>query len=181
MTITKSYMTEAEFMRLPDEGRKFELVDGEVQEAPGSVRDDEIAAIVIYRLTPAVIGRGVLCSSQAGFRMASGNVRAPDVSFTRRERLSGGIAPDTFGDAAPDLCIEIVSPSEEPADIARKRGEYFASGAQQVWYLFPDTRRVVAYTSPMQFVEYTPEQEISGGDLLPAFRCRVAALFELTA
>ena len=181
MTIAKAYMTEIEFMRLPDEGRKVELVDGEVQEVPESVRNDEIAAIVIYRLTPAVIGRGALCSSQAGFRMISGNVRAPDVSFTRRERLPGGVAPDTFGAAAPDLCIEIVSPSEEPGDIARKRGEYFASGAQQVWYLFPETRGVVVYTSSMQFTEYTSEQEISGGDLLPAFHCRVADLFELTA
>lgn len=181
MTVAKSYMTEADFMRLPDEGRKVELVDGEVEEVPGSVRNDEVAAIVIYRLTPAVIGRGALCSSQAGFRMVSGNVRAPDVSFTRRERLPGGLAPDTFGDAAPDLCIEIVSPSEERGDMARKRDEYFASGAQQVWYLFPDTSHVVVYTSPMQSIEYTLDQEITGGDLLPAFRCRVADLFKLTA
>ncbi len=179
MTITKSRMTETEFMRLPDNGRKYELVDGEAKEVPGSVRNAEVAAIVIYRLTPAAIGRGIVCSSQAGFRMASGNLRAPDVSFTRRERLLGGVAPGTFGDAAPDLCIEVVSASLEPADIARKRGEYFASGAQQVWYLYPDMQAVTVYTTPTQSVQYAPQDELDGGALLPAFHCRVSALFRL--
>ena len=180
MTIAPPRVTEDEFLRLPDDGRKYELVDGEIQEVPGSVRNDEIAAIVIYRLTPAIIGKGVLCSSQAGFRMTSGSLRAPDVSFTRRERLPNGVAPDAFGNAAPDLCIEVVSSSEEPADIARKRSEYFASGAQQVWYLYPDTHRVTVYTSSTQATDYAPDDEITGGDILPTFRCRVSELFSLT-
>src|ERR1051326_6789552 len=108
MAITKTRMTEEEFMRLPENGRKYELVDGEAKEVPAGMRHDEYGAHLCFLLYPYTRGRGALCGSQAGFRMASGNVRVPDVSFTRKERLPDGRAPEGFGDAAPDLCIEII-------------------------------------------------------------------------
>ncbi len=179
MAIARTRMTEEEFMRLPDDGRKYEWVDGEAREVPASVRHDEIGARIIFLLYPFTRGRGVLCSSQAGFRMRSGNIRCPDVSFTRKERLSDGKAPNTFGDAAPDLCIEIVSPSEDAADMSHKVDEYFDAGAQQVWQVLPESRTVHLFTSPTEYTLYTAEQEMSSGDLLPGFQIPVAGLFAL--
>lgn len=172
-------MTEDEFMRLPDDGRKYELVDGEPKEVPANVRHDEIGARLCFMFYPFTRGRGALVSSQAGFRMRDGNIRCPDVSFTRKERLPGGKAPDTFGDAAPDLCIEIISLSEDKPDMTRKIEEYFDAGAKQVWHLFPETESLTVFTSPSDTVTYSANEEISGGDLLPGFRCRVAELFLL--
>ena len=171
--------TDSALLRQPDDGRKYELVNGEVHEVPATVRHDEIGAIVIYRLMPFVIGRGILCSAQAGFRMQGGNLRSPDVSFVRANRLPDGKAPDSFGDGAPDLCVEILSPSEEAGDIDRKLREYFASGARLVWHLFPETQRILAFTSPTIRTIYEPDDELDAGDVLPGFRCRVEDLFRI--
>lgn len=179
MAITRSRMTAEEFLRLPDDGRKYELVDGEPKEVPAGVRHDAIAMHVGVMLYPHTRGRGALCSSQAGYRMRSGNVRSPGVSFTLKERLPDGRAPEGFGDVAPDLCTEIISPSEEPEEMARKIQEYFDAGAQQVWHLFPESRRLILYTSPQESTTHEADDEIDGGDLLPGFRCRVADLLEL--
>jgi Uma2 family endonuclease len=179
MAIARPRITEEEFMRLPHDGRKYELVDGEVIAVPAGMRHDEYGARMIFLLYPYTRGRGALCGSQAGFRMADGNIRAPDVSFTRRERLPDGKSPEGFGDAAPDLCIEIVSPSEEMADMERKLREYFAAGAKQVWHMFPESQTVRVFTSPTEFTTCGPQDEIDGGDLLPGFHGRVADLFAL--
>ena len=181
MTIAaaKPRMTEDEFMRLPDDGRKYELVDGEPKEVPTSVRHDIIAGNLYTALRPLTRGRGFLTMGQAGFRMVTRNLRSPDVSFTRKERFPGGVPPEGFGDEAPDLCVEVISPSEEPAEIARKVREYFASGARLVWHLFPETRTAKVFTSPTADATLDPDDELDGGDLLPGFVCRVADLFEL--
>lgn len=53
-------------------------------------------------------------------RMTSGNIRCPDVSFTLKSHLPEGKPGKGFGDEAPDLCIEILSPTEDLADMERK-------------------------------------------------------------
>jgi Uma2 family endonuclease len=179
LAVARSRITEEEFLRLPDDGRKYELVNGEVKEVPAGVRHDEYVARLCFLLYPFTRGKGALCGSQAGFRMANGNVRAPDVSFTRKERLPDGIAPQGFGDFAPDLCIEIISPSEDREEMAQKLREYFASGARMVWHMRPEMQTLQVFTSPTEFTTLTAEQEIDGGDLLPTFRCSITELFAL--
>ncbi len=177
MAIARPRMTEAEFMRLPHDGRKYELVDGEVKEVPTSFEHDAIVMHLAVLLQPFAKGRGFLTGSQAGFRMQDGNIRCPDVGFTLKTRLPDGKPPRTFATVAPDLAIEIISPTEEAADIQRKRSEYFASSAKQVWYLYPETQRVTLYRSSTEFTHLTAEDELDGGELLPGFRCRVIDLF----
>ncbi len=177
--LTGRRLTEDEFMRLPDDGRKYELVDGGLKEVPAGYQHNVLVALLIALLMPFARGRGFLAASSAGFRMAAGNVRSPDVSFTRKERVPGGKPSKGFEDLAPDLCIEIISPSEERADMERKVREYFASGAEQVWHLFPDARQVIVYRAPDDSATLEANDAITGGDLLPGFACRVADLFEI--
>src|SRR5256885_2066552 len=105
----KKRMTEEEFMRLPKDGRKYELVDGEVREVPTSFEHDLIVMHIGFLMMPYAKGRGGITGSQAGFRMTGGNLRSPDVGFTRKERFPGGKPPKGFANFAPDLCIEIIS------------------------------------------------------------------------
>jgi Uma2 family endonuclease len=130
-------------------------------------------------LMPYAKGRGYIAGSQAGFRMLSGNIRCPDVSFTLKARLPDGRPTKGFADVAPDLTIEILSPSEEPGGIARKTEEYFASGAQQVWHLDPEHHQLKVFRSRYDSAVYEPNEEVVGGDLLPGFRCRVSELFSV--
>lgn len=179
MAVARYRITEDEFLRLPDDGRKYELVGGEVKEVPAGFEHDVIGMTVGAYLRAAARGRGYVAGSQAGFRMYNGNIRAPDVSFTRKERLPGGKPGKGFGDFAPDLCIEIISPTEDREEMAEKLREYFASGAQRVWHMYPETQTIQVFTSPTASCTFTAEQEIDGGDLLPEFRCRVSDLFAL--
>lgn len=172
-------MTEQEFMRLPNDGRKFELVDGEVKELPASFKHDQLVIRLARLIGDAGDAYGILVGSQAGFRMRDGNIRCPDLSFTRYERLPNGEAPEGFADFAPDLCIEVISPSEEPGDMRRKVQEYFDAGAQQVWDLYPETQSIRVFTSPTTFADYAAQDEIETGAILPGFRARVADLFAL--
>ncbi len=174
----KARLTEEEFLRLPDDGRKYELVDGEAKEVPAGHKHDVIGANLIVRIASYARGRGYLAGSQAGFRMITGNIRSPDVAFTLKERLPEGKPSEGFEEGAPDLAIEIVSPNEDKTDLLRKIGEYFASGAKQVWLLFPETQTVKVYTDPFEMRTLHADDEITGGELLPGFRCLVRELFE---
>lgn len=178
-TLQQRRMTEAEFMRLPDDGHKYELVDGEPKEVPTSFPHDLIAAVVHLAIAPFAKGIGYITLGQTGYRMVSGNIRCPDIGFTLKTRFPDGVLPQGFGDFAPDLCIEIISPSEERADMERKVREYFAAGASIVWQMFPEAQRIVVFTSPEIETVYASDDVIDAGTLLPGFRCLVADLFQI--
>ena len=80
---------------------------------------------------------------------------------------------------APDVAIEVVSPSNTPAELTRKTEEYFANGAQAVWIADP-VPRTVAIRRPA-----APEQVFGVGDVLtgepeiPGFTCDVAEIFAI--
>lgn len=178
-TVVKRKMTEEEFMRLPDDGRKYELVDGEAKEVPAGFEHDVIVARIIVCLAPFVQKVGFLAASSAGFRMVTGNIRSPDVSLVLRERLPEGELPKGFMDGAPDLAIEVVSPNEDWVELGRKLGEYFMSGAKEVWLVDPDKVTVTVYKSLTDVQVFRVDDEIACGDLLPGFRCKVADLLAL--
>jgi Uma2 family endonuclease len=176
-------MTEDEFIRLPKDGpgnptaAKYELVDGRLKEVPTEFSHDAIGINLILMLGPSARGLGFMSSGQAGFRMADGNVRAPDISYTRKERIPGGRPPRSFGVVAPDLCVEIISPSEKQTDMVRKVREYFDGGAEQVWHVFPERQEVIVFTSPTETRALDTGDTLDVGDLLPGFSCRVGDIF----
>ena len=171
-------ITEDELMRLPKDGRKWELVDGRLTEVPTSIQHEEIIFNVTVLFAPFVRGHGLVTLGQGGFRMTDGNIRAPDVSFTLKERFPGGHAPNTFGDLAPDLCVEIISPSERKADMDRKVWEYFERGAQFVWHVFPEQQQVTVFTSPTDTQTFGADDTLEAGDVMPGFSCRVTDIFQ---
>ncbi len=166
-------ITEEELMCLPKDGRKWELEDGRLTEVPTEFAHDAIGINLVLLLGPHSRGLGFMSSGQAGFRMTDGNVRAPDVSFTRKERIPGGKPGYEFGSVAPDLCVEIISPSERKAKIARKMREYFNTGAVQVWHVFPERQEVVVFTSPTEMQTLDADGILDTGGILPGFSCRV--------
>src|SRR5437867_160115 len=107
--------TEEELMALPDDGRKYELVQGEIVVSNAGIEHEFIGVCLIIPLGSFVRQwkLGVVCGSSAGFWMKSGNLRSPDVSFIAKARLQGlRYAPKKFFEGAPDLVVEILSPSD---------------------------------------------------------------------
>lgn len=175
-TITEGQITDEDLMRLPRDGRKWERVDERLQEVATSAKHDQIVIWLGRLIGPYADDYGILTASQAGFRMSDRNVRCPNFGFTRCDRFPNGEVPNGFVEFAPDLAVEIISPSEEPADTARKVEEYFASGAQQVWHMFPETRTVKVFRSPSDVTIYQPDDEVDLDDLLPGFHSQVSEL-----
>jgi Uma2 family endonuclease len=103
--------------------------------------------------------------------------RAPDVSFLRAERAKQ-IDPNTDIPGAPDLAVEVVSPSDTVFAMRRKIRQYFAAGAQCVWVVYPETREVEVWREAAKPRIVLQETDLlEAPDLLPGFSVRIDVLF----
>jgi Uma2 family endonuclease len=103
-------------------------------------------------------------------------VRAADVPFISHERLAKA-TPDDFLDVAPELVIEIMSPSDRWSEVRRKLREYLAVGVTVVLVVEPDERIISAFRSLTDVQEFTAEDVLIVEDVLPGFQLPLADLF----
>ncbi len=172
--------TETELMALPDDGRKYELVEGEIVVSNAGIEHEFIGARLIILLGGFVLRNklGVVCGSSAGYWMKSGNLRSPDVSFIAKERLQGlRHAPKKFFQGAPDLVVEILSPSDSVEALHQKIVEYFESGARLIWVLNPAEETVLVYHSPQPDRLLRTGDSIDGEDVVPGFSMPLSELY----
>jgi Uma2 family endonuclease len=101
--------------------------------------------------------------------------RRPDIAYVASNRLKKSKG---YIYGAPDLAIEVISPSERPTAIRRKLGEYLEFGVKQVWQVYPDTKEIIVHFPDNTSRTYGSGETISGGDLLPGFSLEVAQIFE---
>ena len=105
-------------------------------------------------------------------------VRVPDASFVRADRLpANGVGPGLLK-FAPDLVIEVLSPSETASELDEKMGDYLRSGTTLMWVVDPVRRTVMVIASDAAVVLLHEEDTLSGGRVLPDFSCDVAEIFE---
>jgi Uma2 family endonuclease len=187
MPSTTRAITDDELMRLPKDGRKYELVDGELRVSPGAgVWHEWVVAALLARLRGFVIehGLGYVFGSNLVYGLPSGNRRSPDVSFIAATRLpSGPELKELFRRTAvfelvPDLVVEVLSPSDRPREVMDKVGEYLGAGVRLAWVIDPAEERAVAYRSVTGAREIPPDGSLDGEDLLPGFRFPLRELFE---
>lgn len=168
-----------EFERLPDDGWRLELVRGQVvREPPAGFQHGRISARIAAILQAFVgeHGLGEAVGAETGFILCDEppTVRAPDVAFVAAGRLA--TEPVGFAPLAPDLAVEIVSPSNTLSEIQDKVMDYLEAGARLVWVVDPRSRNVTTYSSRKDIQLLTEDEEIDGGTVLPGFRCTVAEL-----
>jgi len=181
-TAPEKILTAEELLTLPDDGHRYELVRGElVCMAVTGRRHGIIASRVDYRLRAFVEAHelGEVCAADTDFRLAQNpdTVRAPDVSFIARERLPGGNAPEGYWPFAPDLAVEVVSPSDRSDDVLAKVQEYLRAGTRLVWVFHPRTKTVMVYRADGEVLLVQGQEELSGEEVLPGFHCQVNELF----
>jgi Uma2 family endonuclease len=100
------------------------------------------------------------------------------VAFYSWNRIPGGRMPEApIPDLAPDLAIEVLSESNISGEMARKRREYFANGAQLVWQIDPETRTAEVFTSPTESTVLDATQSLDGAAVLSGFSLSLAQLF----
>ncbi|MFH0821159.1 MAG: Uma2 family endonuclease, partial [Pseudomonadota bacterium] len=139
--------TEAELMSLPDVGKKYELVEGDLIVTPAAgLQHEVIGGVLIEELRRAAKrGRpGYVAGSSLGCWMRNGNLRCPDVSFISMDRFNElEQDADGFLKGAPDLAVEILPPSNTVKEMKDKAAEYFTSGSRLVWIVNPYDEAVV--------------------------------------
>lgn len=180
MAIAKKVWTDDELLRLPHEG-KVEVVDGELKVmTPAGLEQEDVGATLVAHLVAYVHLRklGRVYMSQAGFRKPDGELRAPDVSFVRTEKLPGGRSPKKFGNFPPDLAVEILAEDETPQDYEAKVQEYLDWGTSLVWVIDHNTRTVWVYHKDLTPKQLTEAYELSGEDIISGFKLPVRVLFE---
>ena len=103
-------------------------------------------------------------------------VRGPDLAFTSRARMNAYPAPG-FLDSAPDLCVEILSPSNRAARMQQKVVEYLDAGARLVWVIDPIGKRATVYRSTTDIQLLGLNDILDGHDVLPGFHLPMSRLF----
>jgi Uma2 family endonuclease len=174
-------MTADELEQMPDDDSVLiELDEGELITMPPAGWDHghhgiEIALILGNYVKAHKLGR--VCGADTGFRLRNDTVRAPDVAFVRRERV-----PDVqgagFANGAPDLAVEIFSPSDSVPQLMRKVKQYLAAGCHTVWIVYPERREVHVFEGSGVDRLLHIGDTIEAPELLPGFSVPLAQFFE---
>ena len=163
--------------------RIVELVDGEIIEMPkSSGLHGQITMLLSFKIATHVLENelGIVTAAETGFileRSSDGRdtVRGLDIAFIRSDRTPN-VLPDQLLDVAPDLAVEVISPSNQATDIHHKTRQLLAAGTKLVWIVYPETRTVEVH-SHAGASTLEGDDTLNGGDVLPGFEIPVRDIF----
>jgi Uma2 family endonuclease len=178
-------ITPEDLLRMPDEGKGYELVNGELKELNVSKESSRIAGEIYLRIK-------LHCDAhQPGWVFPEGTsyrcfpddstlVRRADVSFIALDRMPVATYQDeghctTF----PDLVAEVVSPNDNAEDLEEKIDEWLRVGVKVVWVVTPATRTVRVHRADGGYAFLRAADILTAPDVLPGFAIPVAGLFRL--
>jgi Uma2 family endonuclease len=175
--------TVEEFERLPDvDGYRVELDRGRpVREPVPAPLHGRLALKLGVRLNAFAEQHDLgLTFDAAGFVLSRDpdTVRAPDLSFVSQARLPARGYVGTYWRMAPDLAVEILSPSNRPAEMLRRAAEFINAGSRLVWLIDVQRRKVTAVRPGAELLTLGAEGVLDGGDVLPGFRLPLTELFD---
>jgi len=167
-------MTADELMHVYIPDKRIELVKGVlvVRELPG-LRHARVTLDLALRLGPHVRAAGLgQVYAEAGFKLATDpdTVRGPDVAFIGKHRLLDP-EPAGFTDVAPDLVVEVLSPSDRPGAVLTKVADWLSAGTRLVWVLDPARRLARVYRHDGSEQILTADESLDGEDVVPGFTC----------
>jgi len=175
-------MTAAEFFAwcdLPENvDREFELVRGEVVEMSLPRMQHGVVSSLVGRALSYYLdsGKPGEASADAALWLADDTIRGPDLMFYDRELTADELSARAC-EVVPLLCVEVLSPSNTPAEMTDKIDQYFGRGVKLVWILDPDDR-TVRVVRPDELEKTLDEADtLTGNGVLPDFSCPVIDLF----
>ena len=176
----KIFMSVEDLAKLADDDMFHELDEGElITRPPGSLEHGDVGAQVMALLgnfvKPHSLGRAY--GANTGFRLHADTVRAPDAAFVRKERL-GPRNRQAFFDGAPDLAVEVFSPSDSVPQLMRKVRQYLTAGGHTVWVVYPEARQVHVFEAAGKDPILGADDSLEAPELLPGFSVLISELFE---
>ncbi len=179
MDITRPRLTNADYMALPDDDKRYELHERELIEQPSpSPLHVWIVTLLARAISNYVVEHslGFVGGDNLDYFMGQGIVLKPDVSF------AAGIFPPFAKrfEFAPDLAVEILSPSNSASEMNYKVKTYLQYGSRLVWVIDPDKQLTTIYHKQAEQIittHLTGEGILVGEDVLPDFRLPLRDLF----
>jgi Uma2 family endonuclease len=181
MTATTHITTAEQLLQAGDIG-PCELVRGElIMMSPAGWQHGYIAARVLALLYNHVHAHalGDIHTAETGFRLARNpdTVRAPDVAFVAAKRARG-VDKRGFFPGAPDLAVEVLSPSDTAGRLQEKIQDFFRAGTLLVWVVDPEKKTVTIYSPDAPMRVLSGAGTLSGGKVIPGFELVVDEIFE---
>ena len=174
-------MTTKEFFDLPEGPPYFQLIDGDLYMSPGPRRYHQRISMLLGSELHAFIEDhqlGELYAAPSDVVLSGHTVVEPDLYFVSRERAH--ILNDQGTNGAPDLVVEILSPSTAKLDLGVKRVLYAKSGVLEMWVVVPETKTIEVY----RFAEKADEpvatlgvQDALSTDILPGLTLAIRDVF----
>lgn len=183
MTTLAQQMTAEELWRMPDDGFCSELIKGELKQLFYSgILHGRISINISTSLGQHIKKNhlGTVCATGTGFQITSNpdTVRAPDTAFIRKERVQsvGDIAG--YFPGAPDLAVEVVSPSDVYTQVEEKVMDWLEAGCKMVIVVNPSKRVVTVFRSQTNIVALTDNETLQTGDVVPGWSIAVKDIFD---
>jgi Uma2 family endonuclease len=178
----KTDVTPEELLVMPDGGH-YELIDGELRERNMNLLSSRVAVSLARRLDVHCEQNnlGWVVDAECGYKCfpwKPNRIRRADVSFIRLDRLpSNEQRSNGYVTLPPDLAVEVVSPNDRVSELDEKIDEYLRAGVSLIWIMNPETQKVQVWRRDGSVIPLRAEDELSGEDVVPGFRCRVVDLF----
>jgi len=176
-------LTAEEYARLPEGEGRDELVAGFVVSEPQPMlRHARIQLELGSRLHSYVRTQRLgITLTAGGFLLATDpdTVRGPDIAFVAADRYDADEEAKGFFRGAPDLAVEILSPSNRAGEIHAKVADYLAAGSKLVWVIDPARRVAVVYRTLLAPRVVRADDHLDGEDVVPGFTVRVSELLDI--
>jgi len=174
----------ADLQQTPEDGRRYELYDGEAFVVPAPIPLHQLAVLKFADVFKAYVisHGGIFFVSPIDIVFSQFDVVQPDIVFFEhgREYL---IDMRRAIDIAPDLAVEVLSPSTERTDRGKKMQMLARYGVREYWLVDPDEQRVEVFwlSGDVYVIAHTASSvEVAQSTILPHFSLTVSSLFELT-
>lgn len=181
----KTYTVEefVQIAQLPEyKDKRLELIDGEITEMPSS---SPLNAIIQHNLALSFgiyvkeHDLGYVTSADGTYKVSATDGFVPDVAFISKARVSS--IPQKYFEGAPDLAVEVISPSETSREVMDKVWAYLRAGARLVWCVYPKEKIVDVFRltpeGHLDVERLDIEGTLGGGDALPGFKLPVKEIF----
>ncbi|MBI1849121.1 MAG: Uma2 family endonuclease [Planctomycetes bacterium] len=175
------HWTYDDYMRLPDDGKRYEILWGELVMTPSPARRHQrVIARLITALVKFLDGRdlGEWLPSPMDIVLANDSIVQPDLLFFRKGRSLD--SPRHGIHVPPDLAFEVISDSSRKRDAEDKTRLYMQYGVREYWLVDPDPKRIDVFVFDAGAIvshgEFT-SGEATSPDVLPGFRVSLADLF----